>query len=40
MRMWPHWSPALLVLVATGTLLVASAAWGFFAVVWFLTHSD
>lgn len=30
----------LAVTIALGMLVAALAAWGFFSVVWFLTHSD
>ena len=33
-------SPLLWTLLAAAAVVVALATWGFFSVVWFLTHSD
>ena len=41
MRAFHDWSPILwLMLASAAAAAVALATWGFFSVVWFLTHSD
>jgi hypothetical protein len=40
MRAWHDWSPLVWMLLAAGVIVTALATWGFFTVIWFLTHSD
>jgi hypothetical protein len=39
-RTLSEWSPLFWLLLAAGVLAIALATWGFFAVIWFVTHSD